>query len=204
MNRFVCAGLVALALAMSSVGALAQTPMKIAFVNSQQILETAPGRAEAQAQFDREVGQYRTQVQRMGDSLKAMIDDYNKQELILSPAAKAAKQKEIQTREATWQQRTKDLETQASQREQELIKPILEQVTKVLEAMRSEDGYTMILDVAAAGVVVAYDRNLDITPQVIQRLKSVTPKPAPAAGSKPATGATPAGATRPKTPPTDL
>jgi len=83
----------------------------------------------------------------------------------------------------------------------ELVKPIMDQIRKVLDEIRQEDGYAFILDAGSeAGVIVAADRNLDITEKVIARLKPVTAsaaKPDSAkspAGPRPA----PAGVTRPK------
>src|SRR5256714_11019021 len=48
-------------------------PAKIGYINSAVILQQAPGRAEAESQFDREVGVYRQQIQRMDDSLKTIM-----------------------------------------------------------------------------------------------------------------------------------
>ena len=43
-------------------------PTKIGYINSAAILQQAPGRAEAEAQFDKEVGVYRQQIQRMSNA----------------------------------------------------------------------------------------------------------------------------------------
>src|SRR3982751_1923813 len=52
--------------------------VKIAFVNTQAIFQNAPGRAEAEAQFDREMTTLREQMKRMDDSLNTMLGDYQK------------------------------------------------------------------------------------------------------------------------------
>ena len=69
-----------LALALSLVlaaNAAAQTQpavaTKIGYINSALLLQQAPGRAEAEAQFDKEVVVYRQQLQRMNDSLTTMM-----------------------------------------------------------------------------------------------------------------------------------
>ena len=205
MRSVVRAASLALGLVAVAAGtSLAQQPQipKFAYINSQEILAVAPGRAEAEAQFQREMSTYRQQVQKMGDSLQAMIADYNKQEVVLSPAAKEAKQKLIRDKEAAFQQRTQDLQQQAQQRQTELMQPIMDKISKVLEDIRSEDGYTMIFDAGSgANVVVAADKNLDITQQVIARLKAapgVAAKPDSAKAAIPT--AAPAGIVRPKPP----
>ena len=193
--------------------ALAQgTPVpKIAYLNSQIILQQAPGRAEAEAQFEKEMATYRQQVQRMGDSLQTMIADYNKAELSLSPAAKETRQKAIRDREAAYQKRTQDLEQAAQQRQVQLIQPVTEKIQKIIADIRAEENYAMIFDAGSnAGVLVAADTTLNITNKVLARMGVKTPvaanaptTPTPAA-PQPAGAplAAPAGVTRPKTPPT--
>jgi outer membrane protein len=71
-------------------------------------------------------------------------------------------------------------------------------VQAVIETIRSEDNYAVILDVGAqVSVVVAADKRLDLTDRVLARLKS---QGIPAATAPPASGAVPqpAGVTRPK------
>ena len=222
--RAAAAALTVLAAAAAAVPAAAQQanpPAKIAYLNSQIILQNAPGRAEAESQFEREMNGYRQQVQRMGDSLQTMIADYNKQEISLSPAAKETRQKTIRAREEAFQKRTQELEQRAQQRQLELVQPIMEKVQKVISDIRAEGNYAMIFDAGSnAGVLVAADTSLNITNQVLARM-GVKPTTAqntapalpgaasatPAANSnkRPAGGAplsAPAGVTRPKTPPT--
>lgn len=202
MTVFVRAAAVAALVVASAVAAPAQAPQKLAYINSQMLLQQAPGRAEAEAQFQRELGTYQSEVKRMGDSLKAMVESYNKDELVMSPAAKEARQREIATKEQEYQQRTAQLEQRAAAREDSLTAPILERIRKAIEAVRAEEGYAFIFDVAAGGsAVVAADRNLDVTGEVLQKLRSMPVSSQPAAApagpvSRPA-GAT----TSPKNPP---
>ena len=185
----------------------AAAPVKIAYINSQVILQQAPGRAEAEAQFEKEMATYRQQVQRMGDSLQTLIADYNKAELSLSPAAKETRQKAIRARQEAYQKRTQELEEQAQQRQMQLIQPVTEKIQKAIADIRTEENYAMILDAGSnAGVVVAADTTLNITNKVLARL-GVSPattaaNPAGPTPAKPAGAplSAPAGVSRPKPP----
>jgi outer membrane protein len=181
----------------------AAAQQKFAYINSQTLLQQAPGRAEAEAQFQRELQAYQTEVKRMGDSLKAMVAVYEKEQLVMSPAAKEAKQKELAGKEQEYQQRTAELERKAAARENELTRPILENIRKAIEAVRAEEGYAFIFDVAANGAVVAVDKNLEVTSAVLAKLGTT----ASAAPTTPAGGpvAKPAGASSSptKNPPTN-
>ena len=176
-----------------TAAAAAQTPVKIGYIKSQTILANAPGRAAAETQFEKEMTTYRAQVQRMGDSLNTLIADYNKQEVSLSPQAKETRQKDIRAKEEEYQRRTQELQQQVRAREAELVRPIMEQINKVIDELRAEEGYSMIFDAEnQAGVVVAADKNLDLTEKVLARLRAAGP---PTSASRP-TGAT----QRPATP----
>lgn len=171
---------------------------KIAYVNSQKILAEVPGRSDAEAQMQKEMEGYRAEVQKMSDSLNALVSAYNKAEPTLSATAKATRQKDIQTKESAYQQRVQQLEQQAQQRQAELMRPIMQNINKVIEQIRSEDGYAMVFDAGnQSGVVVAADSSLDITAKVIQRLKAAGP--ISTTPQKPPTGpaSKPLGAARP-------
>jgi outer membrane protein len=206
MRNFVRATLSALAvISVAATGALAQAGgPKIAYINSQVILEQAPGRAAVEQQFDKELQTYRTQVQQMGDSLDALIASYQKTEASLSPAAKQAKQKEIASKREEYDKRYAALQMQAQQRQQELVRPVMQQINQIIDSIRKEEGYAMIFDAgSAAGVVVAADSTLDITDRVVARLKAVTPAtttPAKVPGKNPGPVSQPAGVARPRNP----
>jgi len=171
-----------------------QVPVKIGYINSALLLQQAPGRAEAEAQFDREVGVYRQQIQRMDDSLKTLMAAFDRDAPKLDSVARETRRTSIGQREVEYQSRARGLDSTMQMRQAQLVKPIMERVQSVIEAIRSEDGYSMILDVGAqASVVVAADKRLDLTDRVLARLKSQGPPP-PAGGAIPQ----PAGVTRPK------
>jgi len=168
-------------------------PVKIGYINSAVILQQAPGRAEAEAQFDREVGVYRQQIQRMDDSLKTMMAAFDRDAPKLDSVTRETRRTTIGQREVEYQSRARGLDSTMQARQAQLVKPIMERVQTVIEAIRAEDGYAVILDVGAqVSVVVAADKKLDLTDRVLARLK--TQGPAPVSSTVPQ----PAGVTRPK------
>jgi outer membrane protein len=203
MRVFFRASLVALATslivaeaaaAQAASAASGPAPTKIGYINSQAILAQAPGRAEAEAQFDREVGTYRQQIQRMDDSLKTMMAAFDRDAPKLDSATREARRTTIGQREVEYQTRARGLDSTMQARQAQLVKPIMERVQNVIETIRAEDGYAVILDVGAqVSLVVAADKRLDLTDRVLARLKSMGP--APTASS---TVPQPAGVTRPK------
>jgi outer membrane protein len=144
---------------------------KFVYINSQKLLQATPGADKAQQQWNQELGKYRSEVQSLASQVDSLEQAYQRQEAMLSDAAKQRKQQEIQQKRQQLQQRTQQLEQQASQRQQQLLQPILNKVRGVIEQIRQEKGYTMVFDAAGSGLLAA-DPRLDITDMVIQRLKA--------------------------------
>jgi outer membrane protein len=194
---------VALALALVALfsGRASAQGQKNGYIRSTVLLEQAPGRVEAQAQFEKETAPYGDQIKRMRDSLTAMIDSYQKAQATLSATARDTRGRDIQAKEAEYQRRTTDLQQKAQQREGELVQPILDRVKAAIEEVRVEGGYSFVFNADQGSSLVAMDKNLDLTDRVLTKLRAST-----AAAPRPATGAptaAPSGVTRPQTPPLD-
>ncbi len=146
---------------------------KFAFVNTQQILQSAPGATEAQAQFQKEMEGLRTQVQGLSDSLAAMEQAFTKEAPAMSPTAREARLKTLTEKKEGFEARAAKLNEQAEQRQFDLMQPIMDNVRKVLDDMRIESGYSFIFDVANSSFIVAADKNLDITERVVAKLRTM-------------------------------
>lgn len=163
---FVLAGILLLALAHPVE---AQTP-RIGYIDSQAILQEAPGAQEAQQEFERSMQGYQEEIQQMGGELEQLIEQYQQQERTLSPEARQRREEEIRQKEMEYQQRVEEMERDAADRRQQLVEPILDQMSGAIEQIRSEGQYTMIFDVASRAIIAA-DPELDLTTQVLQRLR---------------------------------
>ena len=195
----------ALALLVVADIAAAQTqPPKFAYVDSRAILQRAPGSSAIQAQIQKERTDAQASVGKMQDTLRTMYDAYLKGQATMTAAQKEAQEKAIQGKQAEFDQRVSALDQEMQKRQYDLIQPMMAQIREVLDAIRTEEHYTFIFDVGNdPGLIVAADKNLDITDKVVGRLKPVTVNIAPRTDSTrnaPARPA-PAGITRPPTKP---
>jgi outer membrane protein len=156
-----------------AVPVAAQGPgLKIGFINSRQILSQTPGYAAAESTFEKEVKGYRDEVTRLQVQLDSSIRAFDQQSIALSPAAKQAKQKDLQGQQQRLQQRSQELQQRAQQREQELLQPIQARINAVIQGLRAEGNYSMIFDADSPnGNIVAADPGLDLTSKVLQRLR---------------------------------
>jgi len=167
-NRVLVAVFLALALAGSVE---AQATLKIGYIDSQAILDQDPAARQAQRQFEASLATYQSEVQQLGEDLQRLIEAYEQQQAMLSEEARANRQEQIRLRQTQYQQRIQELEQQATLRQAELVEPVMDRISTIIDALRVEGGYSIIFDVAAQGIISA-DPSLDLTPEVIRRLQA--------------------------------
>ena len=144
---------------------------KIGYINSAEVLANAPGALEAQEQFDEEMQSAQDELQQMENELQNTADELQRQALTLSPEARANREQQLQLMNQDYQSRAQQLSAEANQRKAELVQPIMDRVTAVIESIREEEGYALILD-STVGSIIAADPSLDLTQQVIDRLEA--------------------------------
>src|SRR5215218_1616332 len=169
--------------------------VKVAYVQTSVLLEQAPGRADAEAQFEKETGTYRDQIKRMSDSLNAMVSSFEQRQASLAAAAREAQAKNISAKQQEYQRRTQELEQKAQGRQNELVQPILDKIKAAIEDVRVEGGYAMIFNADQGSPIVAVDKSLNVTDRVLTRLKGTTAA-APAAPRPSSAAPAPSGVTR--------
>jgi len=184
--RITAVALVALTLGSAGMAAAQDGPpagTPVVYINSQAIMQAAPGAVEAQTTFERERDAWQTELETDAAVIDSLQQDYARQEVMLSPQAKEQKLTEIRSRRQEIVTKQQDLENRSRQRYTELIQPIVNRVTGAIEQVRSERNYSVVLDVTSQSIVAA-DPALEVTDLVIQRLGGTVP-PAAAPGGTP-------------------
>ena len=187
------AGLALTFSAVAASSALAQGPQKFAYINSQMVLQQAPGRTEAEARLQKEMEPFSKRMKVMQDSLQAMMAAYQKDAATLTPAVQAQRQEAYAKKQTAFAQEADQLEQKAAQVRETHSRPLMELFNRVLNEIRAEDGYAFVFDVGNpdAQIIVAADKNLDISEKVIARMRTsaaarpAATRPAPTTGAKP-------------------
>jgi outer membrane protein len=175
MRRNLFASLMAMAGLLAVAAPLtAQSPTKVGYIDTRRILQEAPGAQEARTTLEREMQGFQNQLKMMQDSLQAMMTDYQQKSLVMSADAKQKREQEIISKRTGWEQRAEELQNQAARRQQEVMEPIMQRVEEVISQVRQAEGFAIVFDVASEAIVSA-DPTLDLTPKVIERLRSASP-----------------------------
>lgn len=144
---------------------------KVAYLNSQRILAEAPGSQEVRDQIQQEMAGFEAQIQALQDSLQAMIEDYQRKAVLLSPDEKQRQETAIETRRQALAAQANGIEQQAAARQNELMAPIMARIEQAIESIREEGGYALIFD-AAQGALVSADTTLDISSAVLEKMRA--------------------------------
>jgi outer membrane protein len=196
----------AFGLAAAASPAAAQTAPKVGYVDVASVMEQVPGRAEAQASFEREAQGIQAELRRMQDSLQTAVEAYQKEQASLTAAVRTTRERSLQERQQGYQQRAQQLQQRGAAREQELVDRFEKIVRDAINDVRTTEGYTMIFAFGPNSALLSADKSLDVTDRVLARMRTLAAaQPAPA-GARPAAApagpvAAPAGAARPRTTP---
>lgn len=121
--------------------------LKIGFVDDRKIQESYPEWTRAAEQWNLEQKAWDEEAATKQQELKDLIDEYDKQKLILSEEKRKEKEAQIRTKNEALDAFTRQIfgpGGRAEQKQMELIGPLLENVSKAIEAVALEGGYDVI------------------------------------------------------------
>jgi outer membrane protein len=192
-----------IALLVSAVSGAAQAqsaPLKIAYVNTQALMDVAPGRAAADSALQKTGEGFRAQLTKLQDSAQALLTKYQKEEPKLTAAAKDKYEKDLAAIQTDLQAKNLQFQKAFEDRRNELYAPLTDAVKKALDDIRTEEGYAAIFaNDPQTSVIVSADKNLDITDKVASRLRA-TPAVKVRASDTKTSPTAPAGVVKPKPP----
>ena len=163
--------LIAIAACMLAFGgsAMAQKNVKLGHINSNDLMQIMPGRDSAQAVLQAEVTELENTLKSMQAEAEKRYNEYVAGQAGWTELIRQTKQREIQDMAARIEEFQKNAQEQLQNREQELLKPIIDRAKKAIEDVAKEGGYTYIFDAGTAALLYD-DGGDDIMPLVKKKL----------------------------------
>lgn len=152
----------------------AAAELKIGFVNSEIILQQYRGVQSVVETFNRDVQGWNDEAQRRKSELEDMQKQLESQSLMLSDQRRQEKEMEYQRKLNEYEQFVQSIwgpDGLVEQRNEELLRPIINKIQSLLAKIALDDGYDFILDAADNNILFA-DPDYDLTEQVIETLNS--------------------------------
>ena len=149
-------------------------PTRIGFINARALLTSMPGYQKAESLWTKEATAARAEGQKLQSAFDSIITQFQQSQAMMSPTTRSAREKQLQAQGDSLQAKLNALQEKVVAREQELLSPMQQRLKDIIDGIRAEGGYAMIIDLAnqASQNIISYDKALDITLKVAQRLAS--------------------------------
>ncbi|HUG41056.1 MAG TPA: OmpH family outer membrane protein [Longimicrobiales bacterium] len=172
MKQVIRSGMAVFALLVGAASLPAQAAPKLVFINSQRVMAEAPEIQQARSALQQEMQRLEQQIAPLQTSYQTMLEQYQQQQAMMTPENRRERQQALGAKQQEIQEKAAELEQLAQGKQQELLEPALARINTVIEQLRSERGYAFVFDVAGGGVIAA-DPALDITDEVLRRLRAL-------------------------------
>lgn len=162
--------ILAVALLLPVIMTMAQ---KIAYVDSQYILDNIPEFTEAQAQLDEFSSQWQKEIEAKFAEVDKMYKDYQTQSVLLPDDLKKKKEQEIvdKEKEAKNLQRTRfGKDGDLFKKRQELVKPIQEKIYNAIQDIANSNNFAIVFDKGGSLSMMYANPKYDISDEVLDNL----------------------------------
>ncbi|MBN1576359.1 MAG: OmpH family outer membrane protein [Chitinispirillaceae bacterium] len=146
--------------------------MKFGYINSEAIFAEYEGTKEAQSKFNNEVAKWEQEASKKQQVIKDLKEQIDKQSLLLSNERKKALEDSLNQKMVNYQKFLQDKfgqKGEALEKNEELTKPIIEKINRIIEKIAKEENYDYIFDARSGGIVFA-KKVYDLNQRVLEQL----------------------------------
>ncbi|MBR1514030.1 MAG: OmpH family outer membrane protein [Bacteroidales bacterium] len=159
-----------LGVALFVMSGVANAQVKIAHVNTAEVLDAMPEKAKAEKDLEKYYNDLQGQLQTMAQEYQTKMQDYEANQATMSNLVKQSKEKEIVDIQNRIQQFQANAEVDFENKRAELLKPMLDKIQNAINAVGKEKGYTYMLDMATGAAVYIGTDAIDATKDVKAKL----------------------------------
>lgn len=155
------------------LGSASVSAQKFAFVDTEYILNKIPAYKSAKEQLDKISKGYESEVDKGYAALDEKLKQFQSEQMLLTADRRQKKQEEIMEDEKkvkALQQKYFGRDGMLAKKQEELIKPIQDQVYAAVKAVAADGGYAAIIDVAASASVLYSSPRYDKSDEVLAKL----------------------------------
>ena len=149
------------------IGTVYSADIKIGSVDIQKAVNECNAGKEAKKALTKDVEKFQRLIAEKQKDLQDMKELLEKQGSMLSPEAREAREKELQTRLRDFQRWGEDIQNELNQKRIEMERNISIGLQKVIQKLGADEGYTLILE-KNDNIVLFTSKSTDITDLVIK------------------------------------
>jgi outer membrane protein len=148
-------------------GSVLAAELKVAYVDIQRAVNESNAGKEAKKAITKDVEKIQHIVVDKQKELQTLKESLDKQALMLTPDARANKEKEYQNKLREFQRWGEDTQNEINQKRMEIERNISAALIKVIQKIGADEGYTVILE-KNESIVLYASKTIDITDRVIK------------------------------------
>ena len=141
--------------------------LKIAYVDIQRAINESNAGKDAKKAITKDVEKFQRLIADKQKELQTMKESFEKQALMLTPDARANKEKEYQNKLREFQRWGEDSQNELNQKRMEMERNISIALVKVIQKLGADEGYTLILE-KNENIVLFVSKTIDITDRAIK------------------------------------
>ncbi|MGP1460642.1 MAG: OmpH family outer membrane protein [Bacteroides sp.] len=146
---------------------------KYAFVDSEYILNKIPSYRAAKEEVEKLSTRYQQEIEQGMADIQKRVKDFQAEQVLLTPEKRQKRQQELvdaETKVKELQQKYFGREGLLFKKQDELIKPIQDQVFAAVKELANEGGYAAIFDVASSPSILYSSPRYDKSDEVLRKL----------------------------------
>ena len=149
------------------LGSVWAADLKIAYVDMQRVINECNAGKDAKKVITQDGEKFQRLIAEKQKELQTLKESLDKQALMLTPDARANKEKEYQNKLREFQRWGEDTQNEVNQKRMEMERNISAALIKVIQKIGADEGYTVILEKNETIVLYA-SKLIDITDRVIK------------------------------------
>ncbi len=146
---------------------VASADVKVAIVDLQRILSESIRGKEAKDLLEKEAERKKEIIETKKEELQKLIEEFEKQQLVLSEKARADKQRLIDEKSSALREMIIQYQQELQKKDQELTRSIINEVSGIVEEIAKRYGFTLVVEKNEGGILY-FKNGLDITDKVLK------------------------------------
>ena len=147
----------------------AQQKVKLAHLNSADLMQIMPGKDTAQKILETYSASLEDELKTMYSEYQTKADYFKKNQATMSQIVQDSKLKELQDLESRIKSFDEQAQTDLQSKQEELLKPLIDRAKAAIADVAKENGYTYVFD-SSVGALLYFENSDDIIELVKKKL----------------------------------
>ncbi len=148
---------------------LAQSKVKLAHINSADLMQVMPGRDTAQKLIENYAASLEEELKTMYAEYQSKATKFQETQATMSQIVQQSKLKELQDLENRIKLFDEQAQEDLQSKQEELLKPLIDKAKAAIAEVAKENGYTYVFD-SSVGVLLYFENSDDIIEFVKKKL----------------------------------